>query len=595
MASPDNLPLRDLQKIILGERDEPLSVIEIRNLFSYPTTPESVLYIITALNRNKIDPNTTLVQAIDNANKKEDLVPVALSLRYGADPNLYVNFPGIGDIHILGFVYLVLSDKTLPLLNAVVIMLMAMGSDPNRLVFDAKGGVIRDEYSLVEPLKGQSVIEWLYEHGYSTIIPQIEDQNYSDVEPEFMTTLATFMDNKDLIPKTQTPRLDETVGSHAVKVLEEYINQNNPQTGIRVSRDYLNLDAYEKFVDLGGVLNYGEINDIILSVKKYKELGDIISMGQVREMLLYSVSKGLVLDQYQMDLIQSVDGRFYDKIKTAYDQPYWVKACAVTKGSANNKLKRLAYQLNLYPEVPKDTLCHRIKQITQADPDLVKKSAITRQQVRIRTNISFINQFDDGDNPPDIQCNNRSLLGPSLYDYPDADIAYYRDNQDALWCFTSNNYSKMLEKEINPYTNQLFPTWFLNEVKKKSEYISNYRPMSNDPISISETIDMLNQPDTPDNTYTKDSIDRLNTLMVEHDIIDWNISNLSVENMKTILWDNFRTNVDLDDITREHADKTFLVVAYQELKSNDKPEFYKQIVELSTNNADSTQNNDDNE
>ena len=138
MATPDNLPLRDLQKIILGERTEPLSIIEIRNLFSYPTTPESILYLITALNRNKIDPNTTLIQGIDNANHKQDLVPIALSLRYGADPNLYVNFPTVGDIHILGFVYLVVSYKTLPLLNSLVIMLMAMGADPNRLVFDSQ-------------------------------------------------------------------------------------------------------------------------------------------------------------------------------------------------------------------------------------------------------------------------------------------------------------------------------------------------------------------------------------------------------------------------------------------------------------------------
>ena len=69
---------------------------------------------------------------------------------------------------------------------------------------------------------------------------------------------------------------------------------------------------------------------------------------------------------------------------------------------------------------------------------------------------------------------------------------------------------------------------------------------------------------------------------------NYDIFNLSVEDMKTILWDNFRTNVDLDDITREHAEKTFLVVAYQEIVSDDKPEFYKQIVELSTNNNNDT-------
>jgi hypothetical protein len=231
MATPDNLPLRDLQKIILGTREEPLSVVEIKNLFSYPTTPESILYIITALNRGKIDPNTTLIQSINNANKKQDLVPVALSLRYGADPNLYVNVSNVGNIHILAYTYLSLCQKDLPILNSVVIMLVALGTDSNLPVFDNDCGVVRDEYSLVEPIKGQSVIEWLDDQGYDTIIPQIKNQNYESVEPSFMTTLATFLDNPDLVPSGLIPRLDETIGSHSVDIFNKYSSKSDPKIG----------------------------------------------------------------------------------------------------------------------------------------------------------------------------------------------------------------------------------------------------------------------------------------------------------------------------------------------------------------------------
>ncbi len=585
MASPDDLPLRDLQKIILGERVEPLSVIEIRNLFSYPTTPESILYIITALNRNKIDPNTTLVQAIDNANNKEDLVPIALSLRYGADPNLYVNAPNIGDIHILAFVYVILSNKTSALLNSLVIMLMAMGSDPNRLVFDAKGGIITDEYSLMEPLKGQSVLGWLEEQGYYTIIPQIESQKYDDVETTFMTTLATFLDKPELIPKESTPRLDEVIGAHSVEIFNEYINNVDTQTGIRLSRYFLNLDIYERFVDLGGSLKYGEINDLILSVKKYKEAGDIISMGQVREMMLYSISRGAILDQYQMDLIKDIDIRVYQKVLASYEQPYWIKACATTKGVPDAKLKRLAYQLNLDPEAPKDTLCNQIKMITQADPELVKKSAIVRQQVRIRSDIAYINQFDDGENPPDIKCNNLSLLSNNIYDFPDADIAYYRDYQDSLWCFTSNNYIKMLKKKVNPYTTQPFPEWFLDNINRKVKFISKYRSIEDELVSISITIDNLSRPDIPDNTYSDNNIKNFDKMLVDHDIVEWNISNLTADEMNDLLSNNFKVSVDLRGITREHAEKTFEIISYEELSSNPDlaDNFFQQMIEKSRN------------
>ena len=585
MATPDNLPLRDLQKIILGKREEPLSVIEIKNLFSYPTTPESILYIITALNREKIDPNTTLVQGIANVSDKEDLVPIALALRYGADPNLYVNAPNVGDIHILAYTYLALSNKSLPVLNAVVIMLMAMGSEQNRPVFDIKGGIIRDEYSLVEPIKGHSVIEWLEDQGYDTIIPQIQNQNYQDVETDFMTTLATFLDKSDLLPEGSKPRLDEVVGSHSVELFDQFIKTTNPQTGIRVSRDYLNLTAYERFVDLGATLNYGEIIDLILSIKKYKDLGDFISMGQIREMLLYSISHGIILDTYQMDIIKSIDSKYYDKVKAAYEQPYWIKACATSKGTSDDKLKRLAYELNLYPEAPKDTLCHQIKMITQADPELVKKSAITRQQVRIKSDVAYIYQFDDDDTPPDIRCNNRSLLSDNLYDFPDADIAYYRDYQDDLWCFTSNNYMKMVDKKTNPYTNQKFPQYFLDKVQRKIEFISVYHPIEDDPIPISKTIDGLSQPDQPDNTYTDKHVKGFEEMLVGNNIVDWNIHQLSQEELQAILWDNFRVSINLIDLDKEHAEKTFSVVSYEELKTNpDSTEkFFQQIEEKSTN------------
>jgi hypothetical protein len=583
MATPDNLPLRDLQKIILGEREEPMSVIEIKNLFSYPTTPESILYIITALNRNKIDPNTTLLQGIDSANHKEDLVPIALSLKYGADPNLYVNFPNVGDIHILAFVYLIVSNKTLPLLNSIVIMLIAMGSDPNRLVFDSKGGIIRDEYSLVEPVKGQSVLGWLEEHGYDTIIPQIEGQKYDDVESNFMTTLATFLDNPELIPAGNMPRLDEILGSHSVEVFNRYVDDVDPKKGILLSKKYLNLDSYERFVDLGGVLNYEEINGLIISAKKHKDLGDIISTGQIREMLLYSISRGSILDKYQMDLIKEIDSKFYQKILDGYSQPYWVKACATNKGIPDARLKRLAYQLNLYPEAPKDSLCNQIKMITQADPDLVKKSTVTRQQIRIRSDVAYINQFDNGENTPDIKCNNRSLLSDNLYDYPDADIAYYRDYQDSLWCFTSNNYVKMVDKKVNPYTKQPFPSWFLDEIKRKIEFISTYRDIDSDPIPISNTIDSLRQPDIPDNLYTENIVRKFNQMLSDHDIIEWNISSLSKDEMKDILTNNFKIQSNLDDISKDHAEKTFANISYEQLSANpdSADEFFKEIKEKS--------------
>jgi len=550
----DNLDLRNLQKIILGKRKEPLSAIEIRNLFSYPTTPESVLYIITALNQKKLDPQTTLIQAITNATKKEDLVPISLALRYGADPNLYVNTPSIGDIHILGYTYLMLSKQDLPLLNSVVIMLSIFGSNSQMLIFDSKGGIVKDEFSLVEPLKGQSVLNWLDDQGFDTILPQI-NKGYSKVDKKFMTMIATFLDKEKLL--VTDPRLDEVIGSHANIILNKHESKADPNKGIRVAIKYLNIVAFEKFVNNGATLNYSEINDLILKMKKYHDGGDVISLTQTKEFLLYLIQRGQTLDKYQADLLKEIDMNVYNVVVKEYNAPYWKKICS-SKTETPDRLKTLAYQLNLNPEVEKDVLCERIKKILQSDPEKVKKSAVDRQIARIQSSASYINEFSSTLN---LTCSNKSVLKGNIYDYPDPDLGFYRDSQDALWCFTSNNFRKIMEQKKNPYTVQQFPEDFLLDVKSKMEYISKYRNIDDEPPLISETLDKIKLNDEITNDWTDRYFNLFKELMLLNNITDWNLNKLSKNDMEKILNKlNIQTN--LKELKTDHALKTFAIASY---------------------------------
>jgi hypothetical protein len=464
-------------------------------------------------------------------------------------------------------------------------MLVALGTDSNLPVFDNDCGVVRDEYSLVEPIKGQSVIEWLDDQGYDTIIPQIKNQNYESVEPNFMTTLATFLDNPDLVPSGLIPRLDETIGSHSVDIFNKYSSKSDPKIGLRVARDYLNLSAYETYIDMGEQLDYAEINDLILKVAKYKNLGDYISMGQSREMLLYSISHGVIIDLYQMELIEKVDSKLFTKVIKAYSIPYWIKICSTDKGLVPDRMKRLIYQLNLYPEHSKDVLCHQIKTITKSDPELVKRSAIIRQVTRIRSDVAYINQFNPCDGLPNIPCNNKSLISDNLYDFPDTDIAYNRDFQDDLWCFTSNNYQKMIARLKNPYTNKEFPQYFIDKVKRKMEFISQYRDIDELPVTISDTIDQMNLPDEPNNKYTDIYNQKFQKMLVDNNITEWNIEKLNTDELEKILLDNFDISTNLVDLSRDHAEITFSVMSYQELKDfpGRSSKFFKQIEEMSIN------------
>ena len=574
----NNLPLRDLQKIILGSRTEPMSAIEIRNLFSHPPSPELILYIILALNQKKIDPHTTLIQSIANATKKEDLISIGLALRYGASPNLYVNAPNIGDIHILGYSYLLLHKKDSVLLNAVVIMLMVMGADPNLPIFDSKGGIVKDEFSLVEPIRGQSVLQWLNHQGFETIIPKILNKNYQKVDKEFLTLIGTYLDRNDLL-KTD-PKLDEVIAAHSMTIFNKNLSSiKNIEKGLKSSIAYLNIATFEKFIDQGAVLDYADTNSIILLMKEYQESQDIISREQLNQMLTYAVSRGLILDIYQEQLLQ-FNSEIYNKIITAYNVPYWKKICQVN-GPVSERLKLLAYRLNLNPEESKDIICDQIKTIIQSDPAKLKKNVIDRNVLRIRSTVARINEFENG-SPPALVCSNQSVLTSDPYDHPDLDIAFYRDAND-LWCFTSNNFTKIIEQKKNPYNLQNFPEYFLKDVQQKLETISKYRSVNDIPTPISETIDSLLKPDVIANVYTDKYVKFFLEALALNGLTEWNIDKLTVENMETLLLDNFGLEVNLSELASEnteHAKITFYVVSYHELLKGHSEKFFKQIDSL---------------
>ena len=42
-------------------------------------------------------------------------------------------------------------------------------------------------------------------------------------------------------------------------------------------------------------------------------------------------------------------------------------------------------------------------------------------------------------------------------EYNDIDIAYYKDDAGAVWCFTSDQFDRLRDNKTNPYTNNFLP------------------------------------------------------------------------------------------------------------------------------------------
>lgn len=554
--------MTDLQKILLGKRKERLSASEIKELFCLPTTPEFNLSLYQALKCDKIDAENTLIQAINDAKDREDLIPIALALRFGADPNVYVQTPGMGNIHILGFTYFKLSQPNLigcqpttntTLVNSIVMLLVATGSNPNKPVF--KSG---DCY---EKSDSKNVLTWLCQSGYDNILEDI-DPTLCNVRPESVSLIGTFLDCKDLV--TVNPKLSDIISGHSNDVLDKYATLAETNNGLNYSIRYLNLYAFEKFINMGGTVKYWNVNNMLSKMKEYKKLKDLVALSTVFHMLLFAICNGTVIDLYQLKMLEQIDSDLVCVVLEKYSEPYWRKTCKICKGDVSTEMKLMAYHLNLNPEYNKKYICREISKIAASNTCAFKGAALYRQEKRISNSLSEIRTFINHQSPQIILRNRSQIV--NVYDYVDMDLVFYKDQEGASWAFTRDRFTDLIESRKNPYTDKPLPIEIVDEMEKKREYhILLGLPCKL--TSVSEAVSELVKPDQITDEKTEKSVKRFYDMASREGMSEDYVSNLSISSLESSLRD-IGVNTSLTDLKKEHALVTFAVSAETVLRKN---------------------------
>src|SRR5262249_21155172 len=101
-------------------------------------------------------------------------------------------------------------------------------------------------------------------------------------------------------------------------------------------------------------------------------------------------------------------------------------------------------------------------------------------------------------------CRNKALLPNDPLDYNDIDLAYYRDDQGAVWCFASDTFDSLLENGVNPYNNTVLPNSFIEELRYRITILkrlgidatANGIYVSRIPTTFARSIDSLTAKDT---------------------------------------------------------------------------------------------------
>ncbi len=222
---PRGNALLKLNQAVLDQNKTPLSSDDL-NLILKDNEPEMTLSLLLALDKKRVNSDRVLVQAVDLARTSSDLIPIAFSLRYGANPNIYVRTGNEGEIHIIAFAYIRLKNRAdRSVLDAIIIMLYISGARYVLPYSSERGGGIRYMESR-KLAREESVIDGLGTKGYANILDRL-NPNYTNIEPSFLLQLATLLDQTDLVALAKNRIAGNKYRDGNITIVRPQVNGNS--------------------------------------------------------------------------------------------------------------------------------------------------------------------------------------------------------------------------------------------------------------------------------------------------------------------------------------------------------------------------------
>ena len=455
--------LKTLENELNKKNPKAFDSLQTYNLLTTEKPPELNLYLLASLQKSIIPKNTLLVQSIATIKTKEDLIPVALALRYGGNPNLYVSSADLGQVHIIIYSYYKINKNVdTQTLNYLMWMLQMMGSDPDLPAY-SNGQVRSSNFND----QAQSVRNWLDFQNYKIT-------KYQNSLPQDITYLASLLNRNGLINKSTVNSTDffiPVIKSYADTVLKgnnDKLEKSKKFYYLKQSIDAINVSAWRYLLSQGYLPSYVTINYLISKMSTYRNMDDGISYGQLFLMMEDVVKNGGTLSLQQFTYLERFDKASADRLRKEYENPKWVKVCRSVEHSQGDEtyLRTLAYWLNLDLDMDTKTLCQEIRKVAQANPKAYLEAAIRRQHIRVSSSVSdaqeYINRRDN-DVISKYLCINRDTTNEYPYLYNDLDLLFYKDNANNTWCLTPDMFETIRQTGRNPISQEILP----NEVQQQ--------------------------------------------------------------------------------------------------------------------------------
>lgn len=365
----------------------------------------------------------------------------------------------------------------------------------------------------------------------------IDISNLNDLEKMYLMNVICLSESKNI-----------------VKMLDDVcIFKNevfNMKQSIYFSINSQNYEIFRIMLQKGLVCNYVEMSELICRHNLASSKKDNILKKAYSKMIVFAIESGAEIDNNQLRLL-SIEAtvELIDKIKEAYSQPEWRKLCDKTNLSdndmSNEKIRKIAFNLNINFSLPPHKICEKLEQISNMDRLEYVRASIIRQEERVARSLIEVGDLRPEDKLEDCKCDKRTMLINNPYAYNDARMAFYKDEKDGkLWCFTSDMFENLIGSGINPYNKEKLPEMFLETITSQLNILESLdlKP-DRDMKSIGETLEDIFY--TKKEINSKFSDDEYYYFINKYRIItgkeETDFRNLSLRNEGTIFNDIIQT------------------------------------------------------
>lgn len=543
--------------------------VNLEPILATEPTAELVVLWREGFLRKTLDPDLALIQSIRAARNQKYLLLIALALRAGGNPNIYVAAPRYGNMHLLAYNYV--THRNLPdpeLVELITSLLLLCGARPAMLALDPLGGRIEGS---IDPTRmaGADVVTWLQDQGYETMLSTVEEDISTALRPEILIYLQILL-NRDIGPVTLT-QMTDIIPSFAHLLYPKFTVPLTewPFTGldyglVELAVKALNPGALAYLLDQGATTSYVLMNTVLRQYRRHTQYGLTLVAAADATMLLELIRRGALLDKEQFALLSMTGGEIVAKVQEEYDLPYWRKACKNPKSPVSGRLRRLAFNLNLDPTLQKTSVCEALRELSGADPAQITAAATARQQQRVSSELSLISEYVNSQ-PPLFTCRNRSLLEKDPFAYGDVELAVYRDSQEVVWCYTSDMFTNLLASGKNPYNLQPLPETFKTQLDLQLATLKRLNIDYMDPQPIDQALAELNRKDEISNVGTERIVKSILTQAEINGVAPETLQSQSPENLEAALA-GVGLYVPLKDLTSTHTLATFAQAAQSYLK-----------------------------